>query len=144
MDERLSAWVNKQTGEIFIFHQASPVEGYSEATHDLLHPAPPELFDGRHDWDPVTRSVVLGNVPEPVPQAVTSLQLRLALIELGHDTKFDTYFARQQTPKAAKASWQFAQRICRDASYLTDAAQSAGVTQAQLDEVFRLATTKDE
>lgn len=77
---------------------------------------------------------------DPVPPFVRSGQLILALAEVGKLDAVDAVVA--QTGGLAERLWQRASRFDRDNQMLIDAGRAAGMSDANIDELFRLAATK--
>lgn len=90
-----------------------------------------------------------GNSPEyfyeeplpPVPSLVSRFQARAALYQAGLLDQVNTIMADQNTPMMAKLAWQDAQEFRRDSSLVQSMGATLGMTDEQLDNLFRLAAT---
>lgn len=82
-------------------------------------------------------------IPEPIviPQVVTMRQARLALLEQGLLATVDTAIAGG-TDEAMKIEWEYATEVRRDWASLITMTETLGMTSAQLDDLFLLASTK--
>jgi hypothetical protein len=77
--------------------------------------------------------------PEPVPEAVTPRQARLALLGAGLlDTVEATIAAGS---RADQITWEFAVDVRRDYSMIANLGTALGLTSAQIDDLFRTAAT---
>ena len=110
-------------------------------------PAPPV---GRYQVASESVPAIVGNeaiitrthnvLPEPVPSAVTRLQLIRALRELGRKAEFDAAMAA--APAETQEDWNLASVVTRTSPLVSAFAASLGTTGSDLDHIFRLATTK--
>lgn len=75
--------------------------------------------------------------PAPVPQSVTPWQMRRALNQLGLRSMVEAAVAAGD--QDARDGWEFALEIRRDNPLLASMAQALGMTDVQLDDLFRLA-----
>jgi len=75
--------------------------------------------------------------PEPVPQCVTALQARRALLAAGMLDQVEAFVARQ--PRAVQITWEYATKIYRDDPMLVEVAQEIGLNTNTLDDLFRAA-----
>lgn len=80
------------------------------------------------------------NIPEPVPQSLTSRQLRLQWVAEGHDLATISG-AINQLPEPQKTqaqiNWEFAGNFERNNELLCSVADALGISQEQLDNIFR-------
>lgn len=125
-----AAWLDKATGEIaIIFHSEFPPEGYSAETHDLVEPLPDEMFDGKHNWDASTRTVVVA-----APASVTPLQMRKALRAQGLMPQVKDYF--KTASEEVIEAWEYAVTVDYSDKDVTVMLTAIG---ANKDEMFLLA-----
>lgn len=75
----------------------------------------------------------------PVPRAVTPLQMRKALRAAGLKPIIDA--AMTKAPDEVREEWEYATVVLRDNATLEALAKSIGKTDEELDELFRLAAT---
>jgi len=75
--------------------------------------------------------------PEPVPQRITALQARRALLAADMLDQVEAAIARQ--PRAVQITWEYATEIHRDDPMLIEVAQAIGLTTNTLDDLFRAA-----
>jgi hypothetical protein len=75
--------------------------------------------------------------PEPVPQSVTPRQARLALLAAGHLAAVNAAVAA--AGPQAQIDWDYALEIRRDNALIASMAASLGLTDAQIDDLFRAA-----
>jgi hypothetical protein len=78
-------------------------------------------------------------IPSPVPQSVTPLQARKALRASGLSDAVDAYIATQSA--AIQDEWEYAITVERDNPAIAAAGPALGLTDAQIDDLFRLAAT---
>ena len=80
------------------------------------------------------------NLPEPVPQSLTSRQLRLQWVIDGHDLA-TIQAAINQLPEPQKSvaqiNWEYAGTFDRDNELLCGVADALGIKDEQLDDIFR-------
>jgi hypothetical protein len=81
--------------------------------------------------------------PPPVPPQVTMRQARLALHSAGLLAGVDAAIASLEEPaKTATAiEWEYAQTVDRASGLVPQMAVALGMTEAQVDDLFRLAVT---
>jgi hypothetical protein len=77
--------------------------------------------------------------PEPVPASVTPLQIRRALRQVGLNDEVAA-FVEASSPEVREA-WEYAVQIDRNNELIAAAAASIGATDAEVDDLFRLAAT---
>jgi len=75
--------------------------------------------------------------PEPVPQRITALQARRALLAADMLDQIEAAIARQ--PRAVQITWEYATEIYREDPMLIEVAQAIGLTTNTLDDLFRAA-----
>jgi hypothetical protein len=75
--------------------------------------------------------------PAPVPEAITPLQARRALLAAGLLDDVETMIA--QAPREARLAWEYAVEIYRNDPTLAMLATSLGLTSDQIDDLFRSA-----
>ena len=75
--------------------------------------------------------------PEPVPQRITALQARRALLATGLLDRVESAIAQQ--PRAIQIAWEYATEIHRDDPMLAETAQAIGLNTNTLDDLFRAA-----
>jgi len=76
----------------------------------------------------------------PVPQSVSPMQIRLALNELGLRTTIEN--AVDSGSQDLKDMWEFASEFKRDYPIIEELSVSLGFTEEQVNNIFRLASTK--
>jgi len=74
---------------------------------------------------------------EPVPQRVSALQARRALLAADMLDQVEAAIARQ--PRAVQITWEYATEIHRDDPMLVEVAQAIGLNTNTLDDLFRAA-----
>ena len=79
--------------------------------------------------------------PPPVPQEVSRLQARLALISIDKWDITKAYFEAPERTAEEVAFFEDATVYRRDNPVMISAAASVGVTEAELDDLFQLAAT---
>jgi hypothetical protein len=90
--------------------------------------------------------VIVQNQPTPepvVPQIVTMRQARLALLGAGKLALVEAAIeALPEPPKtAAKIEWEYSQEVHRNKPFVQMLAQGLGLTEAEIDQLFILAST---
>ena len=83
--------------------------------------------------------VVDGALVEAVPQAVSRFQARMALRAAGMFDAVEAMMADPEAPIAAVEAWQTAQEFRRLSPTISAMAQALGLTDEQLDDLFRAA-----
>jgi len=98
-------------------------------------PGEPVFANGawRQTW------VVTDNPPPSVPDTVSARQARLALLQGGILASVEAMIARQD--KATRITWEYATEFRRDDPLLTQLAQNLGLSEAEIDQFFTLAST---
>jgi predicted component of type VI protein secretion system len=81
--------------------------------------------------------------PDPIPQSVTMRQARLALLQQGLLDQVDTVIDSLDEPErsAAKIEWEYSQTVERDRPLIQALAPGLGLTEDDLDNLFKLAAT---
>lgn len=79
--------------------------------------------------------------PQPVPESVTPWQMRKALNATGKRAVVDTLLANPQTPRNIIDGWEVASEWRRDDPVLLAMAGQLGMNDAEIDALFRLAST---
>lgn len=91
-----------------------------------------------------------GNTPQPadpvvpaIPEVVTMRQARLALLQSGILTQVNTAVANMPgaAGDAARIEWEFSSTVERHRPLTQALGAALGLTDAQLDDLFRLAAT---
>jgi len=88
----------------------------------------------------VVETYVYPEAPNIVPQTVSPLQMRRALTELGLRT--DVENAVETLDQDAKDAWQYATEIHRNNGIIAQVATALNKTTEDIDNLFRLASTK--
>lgn len=99
---------------------------------DVQYPAPPGQGyqpDGIGGWK---------LLPAPAPQSVTPLQARRALRQAG---LIDQVNAAAVTSPETKDAWEFASSVERSSVFVSALATALGLTDDQVDDLFRSAAT---
>lgn len=95
------------------------------------------------DFGPIAEYEAPDPEPEPVPQSVTMRQARLALLSIGMlqavDMAIDALPEPQRT--AARIEWEYSQEVERNKEFVLLLAPALGLTDEQLDDLFRVAVT---
>ena len=105
--------------------------------------APPESIpDGQlPEWNGSTWILVAAppSPPPPVPTAITMRQARLVLLATGMYDMVSQVVA--QLPRAAQIEWEFASVVERSNPLIALVQAQAGLTDAQIDDLFRQGAT---
>jgi hypothetical protein len=91
------------------------------------------------EWGAVAPYVQPPEPPVSVPQKITPLQARKALRQLGWKAAVDAFVATLSEEE--QEEWDFATEYRRDNAIIAKGATALGLTQEQIDELFRLAVT---
>lgn len=98
----------------------------------------PDEWDGNFDrW-----KVVDGVLTAIIPQVVTPRQAKIALLQAGLLDDVEAgieAIADPATKRLAQIEWEYAHEVRRDWPLLNQIAAGMGITDAQLDELFRVA-----
>ena len=101
------------------------------------HISAPEGFTA----DDMTRYIVQGGeLVEPVPEGITPRQAKIALLQAGLLDDVEAAVAAipdETTRRIAQVEWEYAQEVRRDWPLLVQVAAQMGLTDAQVDELFR-------
>lgn len=74
------------------------------------------------------------DLPDPVPEAITPVQCRLALLDAGLLDAIHAYIVQQ--PEPVRLRWEYATEIRRDDPTLLACAAALGLTAQQVDALF--------
>lgn len=78
---------------------------------------------------------------EPVPESVTPWQMRKALNASGKRSAVDSLLSNQQTPRDVIDGWEVASEWRRTDPVLLAMAAQLGMTDGEIDDLFRLAVS---
>lgn len=81
-----------------------------------------------------------GGLVEPVPEVITPRQAKIALLQAGLLDDVEAAVAAipdETTRRIAQVEWEYAQEVRRDWPLLVQVAAQMGLTDAQVDELFR-------
>jgi len=78
--------------------------------------------------------VGVSDQPDAVPESITSVQMRLALLDAGLLDAISAYVEHQ--PEDVRTEWEYATEIRRDHQALNAGAQALGMTAEQVDSLF--------
>jgi len=105
------------------------------------------LWDGVSDWNPPDglRAVPESDLddisvfpaPQPVPAVITCVQGRLALLQTGMLDAVEASIS--EASREVRIFWEFAVEWHRTNAVLISLGQSLGLTDSQVDDLFRLA-----
>lgn len=76
----------------------------------------------------------------PVPASITPWQARQALNEMGMRDAVETALAA--APRGIKDAWEYGLTVDRHSPFIEAMAPALGLTEAQIDALFRLAASK--
>ena len=128
--------------EFGLYPQVTVIPEYDAATQRLGG------VEYRFDGDKVNLVYAVEDIPEselnPVPQSVTMRQARLALLDLDLLSSIDEAINAMPEPDKTKAKieWEYAAVVERNSDWVSDLGQQLGLSDVQVDDLFRLATTK--
>jgi len=93
-------------------------------------------------WDEIKNYVETTPPTDPVPMRVTLAQARAALIAAG---LFDTInaYVTSSNDATLKTAWEYSNTVSRHGHFVTTMAPVFGLTDAQLDDLFRAANKID-
>lgn len=77
----------------------------------------------------------------PVPESVSRFQALAALYQAGYLTQVETVMTNEATPMLNKLAWQNALEFRRDSSLVSNMCSLLGLTEVDIDNLFRLAAT---
>ncbi len=127
------------TGELIRTDNPAEWMGLTDVTPPSFDPATAGCFWRGDHWE-----IVQAQPPvEPVPASVTMRQARLTLLQSGLLTQVNAAIANMPGAEgdAARIEWEYAQEARRDSPLLAQLAGALGLSDAQLDDLFRLAAT---
>ena len=112
--------------------------------HPIVEPPIPEgkvATGSTLEWngETVTRVWQLEDYVVPVPASASPLQIRKALRQMELKASIDAYLATQDDE--TQESWEYAVQIERDNPLIAAAAAELEKTDAEIDDLFRLAAT---
>jgi hypothetical protein len=81
--------------------------------------------------------------PTPIPQTVSRFQARAALYQAGLLDQVETLMSDPATDMMAKLAWADAQEFKRSSPTIATLSAELGLTDTQLDDLFRQAATID-
>lgn len=130
---------NPATGELISTDRVADWMGTTEVPPPDFDPSTASCFWRGDRWE------VVEAVPPalPVPPAVTMRQARLALLAAGLLDQVNTAIAAMPGAEgeAARIEWEYAQEVRRDSQLVAALSPALGLTDAQLDDLFRQAFT---
>lgn len=100
-------------------------------------------LEGNVTYVPMTAEEIaaLEAAANPVPSEVTPYQARMALLNAALLETVETLMADPNTPTAAKIAWEYATVIQRHSPFISTLGPALGLTEAQIDDLFRFAAT---
>jgi hypothetical protein len=116
-----------------------PIAIFANSSHSAVRYTP---GDGSADIamladDPRLTGLTIAPYVMPVPSAVTPLQARRALRAAGYLAQVEAAIA--EADDDTQDAWRYAQQIERAHPFLTAIAAQLGLTEAQMDDLFRAA-----
>lgn len=114
-----------------------PTERPAAGPGQLVEEATPQLVGGTWQQAWSVRDMTEAEVKATVPFSVTPLQIRKALRQVGLKAAVDGYLAT--LPEEVAEEWEYALEVRRDNPTILAAADALGMTEAQADDLFRLA-----
>jgi hypothetical protein len=120
------------------YPEIEPVPRSEPGEGEIVRKGAPEQYEPgkwRETW------TIDAAPPPPVPQEVSRLQARLALISIDKWDITKAYFEEPERTAEEVAFFEDATVYRRDNPVMIAAAESVGVTETELDELFRLAVT---
>lgn len=81
--------------------------------------------------------------PTAVPQEVSPYQARVALLQAGHLDAVESLMANPATPQEARIAWEYATTVRRQSAFIATLGPLLGLTDEQIDNLFRLAASID-
>lgn len=128
--------------EFGLYQQVTVIPEYDAATQRLGG------VEYRFYGDKVNLVYAVEDIPEselnPVPTSVTMRQARLALLDLDLLSSIDEAINAMPEPDKTKAKieWEYAAVVERNSDWVSDLGQQLGLSDVQIDALFRLAATK--
>lgn len=116
-----------------------PTERPAAGPGQLVEEATPQLVGGTWQQAWSVRDMTEAEVKATVPFSVTPLQIRKALRQVGLKAAVDGYLAT--LPEEVAEEWEYALEVRRDNPTLLAAADALGMSEAQADDLFRLAAS---
>ena len=94
-------------------------------------------------YDPATKTAVLPPEKPEVPAIVSPRQARLALLSIGLLDAVEQALANipGATGAAARIDWEYATEVRRDSPLIATLGPALGLSNAQIDDLFRMAAT---
>jgi hypothetical protein len=128
---KLSPFIKVLDGERFVPADPPP---YDEATQRPVpvEPVPLDAFAIDYTFDTIT---------PPVPERVTRFQAKAALAHFDYLATIEAVMADPATPALYRLAWADAVHYERTAQTVAAMGQILGLTDAQLDDLFRYAAT---
>ena len=95
-------------------------------------------------WESVKKQDVQYVHTSHTPDVVTMRQARLALLDLDLLSSIDEAINAMPEPDKTKAKieWEYAAMVERNSDWVSDLGQQLGLSDVQIDDLFRLAATK--
>ena len=122
------------------------VEPTEQPTHDSIYQtvveAAPMLVGGVWTQQWSVRDATRDEVLSRIPSVVTMRQGRLALLHFGLLDAVDAAIAgmtNEAEKRAAQIEWEYAQEIDRNSPWVQNLSGALGLSESQLDELFKLA-----
>lgn len=128
---------NPTTFELINTERIADWMGTTEVPPPEFDPTTSSCFWRGDHWE-----VVMAEPPAaPVPSAVTMRQARLALLQAGLLDQVNAAIAAMPgvEGEAARIEWEYAQEVRRDSPLVAGLSATLGLTEAQLDDMFRMA-----
>ena len=103
----------------------------------------PQRPDANHTWDGSAWVPAPLPAPLPAPEVVTMRQARLALLQSGLLAQVNTAIANMPgaAGDTARIEWEFSSTVERNRPLVQSLIGALGLTESQLDDLFRLAAT---
>jgi len=76
-----------------------------------------------------------------VPESVTRYQMQIALVTAGLYETVEAYVNGPDVPLVARIAWNTALEYYRNSPFITLATTALGMTESQIDDLFRAAAT---
>jgi len=134
-----------------------PVAGYVRGNDKILNVEIEEIDNStgeragsNTEWivqtDKVIRRTTITDLPSEVPQVVSMAQLRLALIDSGQLSGFDTALKALPVNQKEKvlAVWEYAPTVHRAGKFVAMLMAKFNITKQQMDNVFTAAAAIEE
>lgn len=123
----MSYYINAEIG----YYEGDPIS--------ILDQEVPQRPDANHTWS----GSAWVPAPLPVPDVVTMRQARLALLQAGLLAQVNTAVANMPgaAGDTARIEWEFSSTVERNRPLVQSLIGALGLTESQLDDLFRLAAT---